>query len=113
MEFKTAVIWSLVNDSKEHESLWWYEMTAEKLQPLIQSLFPGIEYYCTCDELDQFIRTRVIPLLKKWYPELRTTPAEEVKLHMRMEVPMALPSRGCEWKTPEWQSGFERLLAAA
>ena len=112
MKVKTAVLWWLVND-KEHESLWWYEKTIEQLLPLLSSLFPGIKYNCTMLELDKFMKNRVIPLLKKRYPELLTTPAENIKSMAVTEVVTALPTEGDAWKdSTSWESEFRKLLVA-
>ncbi|MCI0559871.1 MAG: hypothetical protein MN733_15380 [Nitrososphaera sp.] len=111
MKVRTAVLWWLVND-KEHESLKKKDRTIEKLMPLVEALFPGINYY-SISGFSQVIHDCVIPVLKKRHPELLTTPAEKIKPRTMTEVATALASKGYEWQvSPEWKSKFQKLLAA-
>lgn len=112
MKIRTAVLWWLVND-KEHESLKEKDKTIEALMPLVEALFHGINYY-SITGFSQVMRDCVMPVLKKRYPELLTTPAEEVRPRAMTEVATVLPSKGYEWQdSTKWQSKFQKLLAAA
>lgn len=112
MKCKTAVLWWLVND-REHETLKKNEKTIEALVPLVSALFPGINYY-SITGFSQVMRDCVIPVLKKRFPELLTTPAEKIKPRAMTEVATVLPSKGYEWQdSAKWRSKFEKLLAVA
>ncbi|OGY63945.1 MAG: hypothetical protein A3I89_00610 [Candidatus Harrisonbacteria bacterium RIFCSPLOWO2_02_FULL_41_11] len=112
MKVKTAVLWWLVNN-KEHESLTDKDKTIEALMPLVEALFPGINYY-SITGFSQVMRDCVIPVLKKRFSELLTTPAEAIKPKATTEIAKVLPSKGYEWQeSTKWRSKFEKILAAA
>lgn len=112
MKCKTAVLWWLVNN-KEHEQLKEGDKKIEALMPLVETLFPGINYY-SITGFSQVMRECVIPALKKRFPELLTTPVEAIKPKATTEVAKLLPSKGYEWQdSPKWRSKFEKILAAA
>ena len=112
MEIKTTLLWSLIND-KTHGSLEEKERTIEGVMPLIKALFPGINYY-SITGFNQVMCACVLPVLKKRYPELLTTPEEKITPGAMTEVATVLPSKGYEWQdSTEWQSGFQNLLAVA
>lgn len=111
MKIRTAVLWSLIN-KKEHESLEEKDKTIEALMPLVEALFPGINYY-SISGFNHVMRDCVIPVLKKRHAKLLTTPAEKVKPRAMTEIATALPSKGYEWQdSTKWQSKFQKLLAA-
>lgn len=111
MKCKTAVLWWLINN-KEHNQLKKRDKTIEALMPLVEALFPGIDYY-SMSGFGEVMRECVIPALKKRFPELLTTPAEKIKPRTRMEVAVMLPSKGYEWQdNPKWRSKFKKLLSA-
>lgn len=111
MKCKTVVLWWLIND-KEPKQLKESHKKIEALMPLVNALFPGINYY-SITGFTKVMKELVIPALKKGFPELLTTPEDAVKLKMTTEVAEFLPSQGYEWEdSPEWQSQFEKLLAA-
>ncbi len=88
------------------------DKTISELIPIVSALFPGINYY-SITGFSQVMRDCAIPILKKRYPELLTTPAEKVKPKAMTEVATALPSKGYEWQnSARWKSKFEKLLAA-
>ena len=112
MQCKTVVLWWLVND-KEHPDLKVGDRRIEALMPLVAALFPGINYYSVTG-FTQVMRGCVIPVLKKRFPALLATTAEEVASEATTEIVEALPSMGYQWQDdPAWKAKFENLLAAA
>ena len=112
MKVRTAVLWSILNGN-DHESLSKKDKTIEALMPLVKALFPGINYY-SITGFSEVMRNCMIPVLKKRHPELLTTPAEKIKPRAMTEVATALLSKGYEWQdSTEWQSKFQKFLAAA
>jgi hypothetical protein len=109
---KKAVVWSLVNE-REHELLTDKERTIDGLIPLVGALFPGINYY-SITGFGEVLRGYVRPALKKRFPELQSTPAEQITRGTTVEITEFLPSNGYEWQDNDsWRSRFEELLAAA
>ena len=112
MKIRTALLWSIMNN-EAHESLKNKEKTIAGSMPLVEALFPGINYY-SITGFGQVMRDCLLPVLKKRYPELLTTPVDKVKPEETTDVVTALPSNGYEWKnSAKWQSKFKKLLAAA
>ena len=113
MKFKKALIWSCVTGGEAHPSLNKKEQTIESVMPLVETLFPGINYY-SITGFNQAMRDCVIPALKKRFPELLNTPAEAIEPEATIEIAKVLPSKGYEWQdSTKWRSKFEKLLAAA
>src|SRR3989338_1926397 len=112
MKFKKALVWSCMT-GEPHPSLNKKEQTIEGVMPLVEALFPGVNYY-SITGFGQVMRECVIPALKKRFPELLTTPAEKIKPTAMTEVAAVLPSKGYEWQgSTKWRSKFEKFLAAA
>lgn len=112
MEFRTIVLWELINE-KECPGMTGQGMTIEAYMPLVDALFPGINYY-SITGFGQVMRRCVVPALRKLYPELLTSPAEEIEPEAMTEVATVMPSAGYEWQeSAEWRSRFEKFLTAA
>ena len=112
MKFKKALIWSCMTD-KLHPSLNKKEQTIEGVMPLVEALFPGVNYY-SITGFGQVMHECVIPALKKRFPELLTTPAEKIEPTAMTEVTAVLPSKGYEWQdSTEWRTELEKYLATA
>ncbi len=112
MKVKKILVWSAVK-WEEHPQLTAKERTIEGMMPLIQALFPGINYY-SITGYGQVMRELVLPILKKRFPKLESTPAEKISRKAKVELTEVLPSKGYEWQdSEEWKSKFGKLLAAA
>lgn len=111
MKFKKALVWSCIT-GQPHPSLNKKERTIEGVMPLVEELFPGIDYY-SISGFSQVMNDCVIPVLKKQFPELLTTPAKAIKPGATIEIAKVLPSKGYEWQdSSKWKSKFTRFLAA-
>lgn len=111
MQCKKNVIWWLVNGG---DSLLLKEedKKIEALMPLVQALFPGINYYSVTG-FSQVMHQCVVPALKKRFPDLQSVP-EESTAEGEVEINELLPSKGYEWQdSPEWGAKLGELLAAA
>lgn len=111
MNVKKAIIWSLVNN-EPHRSLTDEEKKISGMMPLVEGLFPGINYF-SITGFHEVMHECVLPVLRKRFPELVSTPAEDVAPDVTVEVAEALPSKGYEWQDSQrWKSKFKKLLAA-
>ena len=108
---KKAVLWWLVTEV-EPPVLTVDDRKIEALMPLVSALFPGINYSMT--GFGQVMRTCIMPVLKKRFPEFQAGPAGSVVTSDEtIEIEPFLPSEGYEWQTSEdWQRRFAELLAA-
>ena len=112
MRFKKALIWSCITGGP-HPSINKKEWTIEGCMPLVEALFPGVNYF-SISGFCQVMRECVVPALKKLFPELESLSAENIKAGEMKEVAQFLPSKGYEWQdSSRWQAKFKKLLAAA
>ena len=110
MQVKTAVLWWLINN-RVHQSLENEEKTIKSLIPLVEELFPGI-MFLNESSFQSLMLEYTVPVLQKRYPELLTTPMEDIGPTDMTEVTSFLPSNGFEWQsTMEWGLLFQMLLA--
>lgn len=110
MKFKKALIWSYTV-GQLHPSLNKKEQTIEGAMPIIEALFPGVDYY-SISGFNQVMQECVIPALKKRFPQLESLSAEDIKDGERVEVIQFLPSNGYEWQdSAKWQAKFKKILA--
>ena len=80
--------------------------------PLVNALFPGVNYYSRTG-FNEVMNTCVTPALKKQFPELESTSESDIKGNEMVEVEEFLPSKGYEWQdSMKWHAKFEKLLAA-
>ncbi len=110
MLVKRALVWTLVTDIQTR-AITQEELKIASLMPLVNTLFPGINYYsmsgfhCVLNEL-------VRPVLKKLFPEMLTEESERYSADELVDVSEFLPSRGYEWQdSVAWQKTFLNLLA--
>ncbi len=112
MNVRTVALWSLIN-GKAHASLGKKERTVEAFMPLVNELFPGINYY-SISGFGEVMRDCVIPVLKKRHGELLNVPSERVDPGAMTEVVPVLPSNGYEWQdSVVWRRKLERILSAS
>jgi hypothetical protein len=112
MRAKILIIeWLLTGDA--HHSLTKEEMVPVALNPLIQALFPGINYF-SITGFGQVLQELVVPALNKQFPELADRgPALITSLDATREVKEVLPSDGYQWQTdPAWRQRFDAYLEA-
>lgn len=109
-KIRTALLWEILNNDM-HTSLQESDRTVEMMIPLINALFPGIEYR-SADEVFHVLTVYVAPGLIKRYPELLVTPMEFVKPETMTEITEVLSCKGYEWITREWNQKFEKFLVA-
>ena len=77
MKCKRLVLWWLVNGNNEPARLTVADKKIETLMPLVNTLFPGINYYSVTG-FGQVMIGCVIPVLKKRFPELTAMPDSAV-----------------------------------
>ncbi len=112
MKFKKTLIWSCVT-GKEHPLLGKKERTIEGVMPLVDALFPGVNYY-SITGFGQVMRECVVPTLKKLFHDLESLSTDDIKAREMVKVVQFLPSKGYEWQnSAKWRSKFEKILAAA
>lgn len=103
------MVWSAIH-GKAHKHLAKNEQSIEAFIPLVEALFPGINYY-SMSGFHEVMQKCVTPALKKLFPALEKMNEGEVKADDLIKVEKFLPSNGYEWQdSPEWQSKFEKLL---
>lgn len=111
MQFKKTLVWSLIT-GQVHPSLDERERTIDGVVPLVQTLFPGANYY-SITGFSQILQACVTPALKKLFPELGSLSADDVMIGDAVEVVPFLASQGYEWQdSPEWADKFDMLMAA-
>jgi hypothetical protein len=108
---KTAVLWWLINETK-HDQVSEEEMKIESLMPIVEALFPGVNYF-SFTGFSQVMNECVIPALKKQFPELVGASADSIDPDAESEISELLPSDGYEWQTSSgWRTQFDQLVAA-
>ena len=111
MKFRKALVWSIATEN-QHPSLTDEEKTIEGVMPLVQALFPGMNYF-SITGFGQVMVQCLIPALRKQFPELGSVSADDIKSADEVEVQQLLPSEGYEWQdSPEWTTRFTELMAA-
>lgn len=112
MKFKQTLIWSLLHD-KPHPSLGREEQQIAAYMPILDALFPGINYY-SISGFSSVVKQCGQPALKKLFPDLINKKEEEIKDDVLLEIKIPfLPSKGYEWTDSEtWRRNFQKLLIA-
>lgn len=111
MRFKTAVLWWLLND-EPHPELTDQDKTIGALIPLVEALFPGINFFSTTGYIS-VMHQCVLPALKKQFPEFIGCSADSVAGTMT-EIKEVMPSEGYQWQDdPKWRQRFEKFLKKA
>lgn len=108
MQVKAVVLWWLIN-GKDHPTLNQEDKKISALQPLLQALFPGMNYYSNTG-FQAAVRGCAIPALQKQFPELAVTPAAHLRPDVMLEVEKVMPSNGFEWQGDDWAARFESYL---
>lgn len=110
--FRKALIWSVLND-KPHKSLTEEDKQISAYMPIIDAMFPGINYYSVSGYFS--VRKRIFkPALEKLFPEIKSASEDEIHPDDEIEVQEVLPSQGYEWQdSSEWEDRFNDILSAA
>jgi hypothetical protein len=110
--YKKALIWSIVTNTW-HTSIPNTEKTIEALMPLVEALFPGINYY-SISGFNSVMNKCVRPALIKLYGNFGKLSAKDVSETELVEISKpVMPSKGYEWEDdPQWKIGFEQFIAA-
>ena len=110
MKVRMVLVWTLVNE-KMHPGLRGKERTIEGTIPVLEALFPGINYYSVSgynDVMNECGR----PALKKLFPQPLGTTAEQIADDAMADIPKILPSKGYEWQRRRWGRELKKLLKA-
>lgn len=113
MKCKKLVVWWLVTQ-QEHPLLTDNDKKIESLMPLVEGVLPGVSYF-SITGFNQVMKQHVIPVIKKYFPELATVSADDIARDHAVEVEITefFPSKGYEWQvSSDWQAEFEKRLAA-
>lgn len=108
-EYNEAQVWSAIHGDN-HPSLTGDEKTIAGYMPLVNELFPGINYY-SITGFSQVMRDYVQPALSKKFPDLAKKSAQEVSRDRTIGVEALLPSKGYEHlDNPKWKQRLDVLL---
>lgn len=108
-EYSEAQVWSAIH-GENHPALSRDEKTIAGYMPLVEELFPGINYY-SMTGFGQVMRDYVQPALKKKFPDLAKKPAQEVSRDRTVGVEALLPSKEYEHlDNPQWKQRLDELL---
>jgi hypothetical protein len=112
MKFKKLVIWWLVT-RQDHPQLTEKDKRIESLMPLVEALFPGINYYSSSG-FSEVMQMCAMPALAKHFPELALASSDDIArdTDAEVEITAILPSNGYEWQGEDWHTKFKELLAA-
>jgi hypothetical protein len=110
-EYNEAQVWSAIHGI-EHPHLRGNEMTIEGYMPLIDTLFPGINYF-SMTGFGQVMQNYVRPSLTKLFPAVVEKKAHQVDRDRTLTVDALLPSEGYEHQdNPEWKEKLDTILEA-
>lgn len=112
MLVRKVVIWWLTTGIKG-PALTDEDKRISSLTPLLEALFPGINYYSVTG-FSEAMKERAVPVLNKLFPEFQSGPAGHVAASDEVvEISEFLPSNGYEWQdSEEWKGRFDALLSA-
>jgi len=109
MKINRTLAWSLINN-ESHPGLPGKERTIEGVMPVIEELFPGMNYYSVTG-FGQVKEGYLRPVLTKLFPDLGGLDASEVRPDEKVEIKAFLPSKGYEHlDNPEWRKTLDRML---
>jgi hypothetical protein len=108
IEFKKTLVWSIINE-KEHPAE--KQLKISDVMPVIDELFPGINYY-SVSGFNQVTSNYLRPALTKLFPQLNGVGANSIREDEMVTVKEAfLPSEGYEHlDNPEWKKKLDALL---
>lgn len=111
--FKTMMIWCLINKTY-HPQQKEEEKQISAYMPLINVLFPGMNYYSISGFM-QVNQSYLTPTLTKLFPELVGMPEDQVS--PTEEVTIEKPFLACNGyehqDNPKWKETFDEMLQAA
>jgi hypothetical protein len=107
---KAIVLWWLIK-GEEHPALTQNDKKISNLMPLIQALFPGMNYFSNTG-FHAVMNAWVIPALWRQFPELATRPASHLRASAMFDIREVMPCNGYEWQTREWQERFKTYARA-
>ena len=108
-QYNEALIWSAIH-CEEHPSLVDDEKKIAGLIPLINELFPGINYF-SLTGFYQVMTDYLQPTLSKLFPDLVKKSAQDVSRDRKVDVEKFLPSNGYEHSdNPSWKKRLDELL---
>jgi hypothetical protein len=109
-EFSTAMLWSMAA-----KQLVQPPLKISDYRPLVQQMFPGINYYSVTG-FNQAYHEVAAPAVAKMYPGLKAcnTQAEaEAQFGATLPVAPVMPSAGYEWQnSAQWRRKFDQHLQA-
>lgn len=109
MQVKKAVVWWLLTN-QNHPSLTDDDKQIEALMPLVDAMFPGINYYSVTGFHD-VMHGCVAPALGKQFHALRRLSANQIGAGEMVNVTEVMPSRGYQWQDDdEWKARFRTYL---
>ena len=107
--FKKTLVWSIINN-EYHPKSTENERKIISWMPIIDKLFPGINYF-SISGFHQVNHDYLRPVLTKLFPYLKGLDAEKIGENEKIELESFLPSKGYEHlDNPEWEEKLEELL---
>ncbi len=110
MKVKKIQIWSVLQ-GRVHPSLSSEEQQIKAFMPILQTLFPGMNYYSTSG-FNLAVQICGQPVLRKLFPGLEDIREECVPPNDEVEIQPFLPSKGYDWYKREWRNKMKELIAA-
>ncbi|MBS3158951.1 hypothetical protein J4206_06715 [Candidatus Woesearchaeota archaeon] len=108
-EYNEAQVWSAIH-GETHPHVPEDKRTIEGYIPLVDDLFPGINYF-SMTGFNQVMRDYVQPALSKLFPDIAKKKAHQVNSDNIVSVGTFLPSEGYEHAdSPQWKKKLEALL---
>ncbi len=109
VEYNEAQVWSAIH-GENHPHIAEDKRTIADYMPLIEELFPGINYFSVTG-FNQVISDYVRPTLSKLFPDIAKKKAHQVNSDRTVTVETFLPSKGYEHlDNPRWKKKLEALL---
>lgn len=121
MKVRKVIVWSLLNGDLQHDHMKWHpsvreeEIEREQMLKLFWAIFPGA--WCPKGDGDPGLyavaRDWVVPVLKKFQPELVGIQADAVAPDEEVEINNFLPGQKYDWlESLAWYANFKAQLAA-
>ena len=111
MQVKTAVVWWLVK-GEDHPTLTAADKTISALMPMVDAMFPGINYYSVTG-FHQVMSELVTPALRARHADVRRLATREVRSTDMTEVAVVLASDGYQWqRDAKWMPRFRQAIEA-
>ena len=108
MLIKKIILWAVVNGTT-HLAMDKQERTIAGYMPLVDTLFPGINYY-SVSGFGQVFTAILRPACCKLFPELIGVSPDSVNQDETAEVSVFLASKGYAWQdSRRWKTEFKKL----